>query len=81
MSYTHSFGVADVGVQENPVPPQEFTECVANGVSQFPDADRVHHAGVPQLTHAQLSVEHLAEVPPRIKISILWHMSFYDHFK
>lgn len=69
---THSFGVAVVGVEKNPVSSQKFLECVANGISQFPNADRVHHAGVSQLTHAQLSVKHLEGVPARIRtLSIL----------
>lgn len=63
----HSFRVAVVRVEENPVPPQEFRKCVANRKSQFPDADSVQHAGVPQLTHAQLSVEHLEEVTATVK--------------
>lgn len=68
----HSFRVAVVRVEENPVPPQEFLKCVADRKSQFPDADSVQHAGVPQLTHAQLSVEHLEEVTATVKAPSTW---------
>lgn len=58
---THSFGVADGRLQEHPVAPQEFLKGVANRVSKLPDADGVHHAGVSQLAHTQLSVKQLEE--------------------
>lgn len=63
---TNSFGVADGRLQEHPVAMQELHKGVANRVPQLPDADGVHHAGVPQLTHTQLSVKHLQEMNYRI---------------
>ncbi len=58
---TNSFGVTDGRLQEHPVALQEFPKGVTNWVSQLPDVDGVHHAGVSQLTHTQLSVKHLEE--------------------
>lgn len=56
---TNSFRVADGGLQQHPVALQEIPKRVADRESQVPDADGVHHAGVSELTHAQLSVKHL----------------------
>ena len=58
---TNSFGVAVGRLQEHPVTLQEFGKCVANRVSQPPDADGVHHARVSQLTHTELSVKYLKQ--------------------
>lgn len=58
---TNSFGVAGGHLQEHPVAFKEFFEAVANWVSQLPDVDSVHQAGISQLTHAQLVVKHLEE--------------------
>lgn len=58
---TNNFGVAVGRLQEHPVTLQEFSKCVANRVSQPPDADGVHHAGVSQLTHTELSVKYLKQ--------------------
>lgn len=56
---TYSSGITDGRLQEHPVALHKLLKGEADGVSQIPDADGVHHAGVSQLTHAKPSVEHL----------------------
>ena len=50
-------------VDEEPVALHELPEGVPDRVSGPPDPDGLHHAGVAQLTAAQLSVEQLKQTP------------------
>lgn len=59
---THCSGVTDGRLQKDSVAIEELVEGVANRISSFPDPDCLHHAGVPQLTQAQLSVKQLTRV-------------------
>lgn len=55
----YSFGVTDGGVEQHPVPVQEFLECVTDGVTGFPDPDGLDHAGVSKLPVTELPIEQL----------------------
>lgn len=44
---------------EEPVALNKFLEGVSDGVASSANANRLHHARVPQLAAAQTSVEHL----------------------
>lgn len=48
-------------VDEESVPLHELPECVADGVARSPDPYSLHHAGVPQLAAAELTVEQLID--------------------
>lgn len=54
-------GVTEARLQKDPVATQELLEGVAHGIAGFADADGLHHAGVAQLTHAEISVEELRD--------------------
>lgn len=70
---TNSFRVTDSCPEEHPVTFQEFLKGMADGISQLPDMNSVHHARISQLTHAQLSVKDLEETKPKkMNIQSMW---------
>lgn len=60
-------------IDEEPVPLHKLPECVADGVASPPDPDSLHHARVPQLSAAKLSVKHLQ----KYSVTVTTQYSFY----
>ena len=58
---TYSFWITEGSFQKDAVASQKLIECVADGISSFPDPDGLHHTRVTELTHAQLSVKQLRQ--------------------
>lgn len=58
---TYFFGITEVSLQKDTVASKELVECVADRISGLSDLDGLHHAGVTELTHAQLSVKQLRQ--------------------
>lgn len=57
---THLVG-GRAAINEESVPLHELPECVADGVARSPDPYSLHHARVPQLAAAQLTVKQLTD--------------------
>ena len=70
---TNLVGITDGRPQQHPVALHKFLKGVADWVSQIPDVDGVHHAGISQLTHTQLSVKHLEDS----RVKWLWIFSLW----
>lgn len=58
---SYFFGITEGSLQKDAVATKELVECVADRISSLSDPDGLHHAGVTELTHAQLSVKQLRQ--------------------